>query len=190
MKTALLIVDVINRLDFDGADDLLGPALAMADRLAALKRRARAAGVPVVYINDNFDDWSLDFRSLVEDIIERNLPGRPIVERLRPDADDLYVLKPRHSGFHFTPLEILLEQLDVEHLIICGLQTHLCVLFTAQGAHMRKYEIAVPADCSATERPVDHDAALLLLRDSLGVDVRESTAHAFAEARLLREGSA
>lgn len=187
MKTALLLVDVINRLDFDGADALLEPALAMADRLAELKRRARAAGVPVIYINDNFDDWSLDFRSLVDDIVERDLPGRPIVERLRPGPADLYVLKPRHSGFHFTPLEILLDQLEVEHLIICGLQTHLCVLFTAQGAHMRKFDIAVPADCSAAERPVDHDAALLLLRDSLSVDVRDSTALTFAQARLLRE---
>ena len=172
MKTALLLVDVINRLDFEGADALFEPALAMADRLAALKARARAAGIPVIYVNDNFDDWALDFRSLVEDIVENDLPGRPIVEKLRPEADDLYVLKPKHSGFHFTPLEILLAQLEVERVIICGLQTHLCVLFTAQGAHMREYEIAVPSDCSAAERPEDHDAALLLLRDSLSVDVR------------------
>ena len=175
MKTALLIVDVINRFDFDGAEALLEPAIAMADRLAALRERAKAAGAPVIYVNDNFDEWSRDFRTLVSDIIDKDLPGRPVAERLRPDDDDLFVLKPRHSGFHSTPLDILLERLGVERVVICGLQTHICVLFTAQGAHMRKYTIAVPRDCSASEASEDHDAALRLLERGLDVDVRPSS---------------
>ena len=174
MKPALLIVDVINRLDFDGAEQLIEPALDMAPRLAALRARADDADAPVIYVNDNFDDWTRDFSALVEDIVERDLPGRPLVEQLRPRDGDLYVLKPAHSGFHFTPLEILLDRLEIDRVVICGLQTHICVLFTAQGAHMRKYEILVPADCSAAETEEDHDAALQLLSNGLGVDVRPS----------------
>lgn len=174
MKAALLIVDVINRLDFDGAEALIEPALRMAERLATLRERADRAGVPVIYVNDNFDDWERDFSALVEDIVERDLPGRPLVELLRPREGDLYILKPRHSGFHSTPLEILLARLEVERLVICGLQTHICVLFTAHAAHMRGYEIVVPGDCSAAETKADHEAALRLLSSGLGIEVRGS----------------
>lgn len=173
-RTALLLIDVINRLDFEGASDLVEPALAAADRIARLKRRMREAGSPVIYVNDNFDDWESDFRQLVDDIADSDLPGRELVRRVRPEDGDLYVLKPRHSGFHSTPLEILLDRLGVERLVMCGLQTHICVLFTAQAAHMREYRIAVPRDCSAAERQEDHDAALRLLRHGLGVDTRTS----------------
>lgn len=175
-RTALLLIDVINRLDFDGAADLVAPALAAAGRIAQLKERLRADGVPVIYVNDNFDDWSTDFRGLVDDIAESDLPGRELVRRLRPDDRDLYVLKPRHSGFHSTPLEILLDRLEAERLVLCGLQTHICVLATAQAAHMREYEVVVPRDCSAAERQADHDAALRLLRHGLNMDTRDSDA--------------
>ena len=186
MKSALLIVDVINRLDFEGAEKLVGPALDMAPRLLALRDRADEHDVPIVYVNDNFDDWTRDFSALVEDIVERDLPGRPLVEMLRPRESDLYVLKPAHSGFHFTPLEILLARLEVERVVVCGLQTHICVLFTAQGAHMRHFEIVVPADCSAAESTEEHEAALLLLSNGLGIDVRPTSDIDPFTARLLR----
>lgn len=173
-KTALLLIDVINRLDFEGAQDLIEPALAAADRIARLKARMRAEGVPVVYVNDNFDEWDKDFRELIDDIAESDLPGRDLVRRLRPEDGDLYILKPRHSGFHSTPLEILLDRLGAERLVMCGLQTHICVLATAQAAHMREYELVVPRDCSAAERQDDHDAALRLLRHGLHADTRPS----------------
>ena len=174
MKAALLIVDVINRLDFEGAEALIEPALRMAERLAALRERADRAGVPVIYVNDNFDDWERDFSALVDDIVERDLPGRPLVELLRPRPGDLHILKPRRSGFHSTPLEILLARLEVDRLVICGLQTHICVLFTAHAAHMRDYEIVVPGDCCAAETRADHEAALRLLSSGLDIEVRGS----------------
>ncbi|HEX6587515.1 MAG TPA: isochorismatase family cysteine hydrolase [Longimicrobiales bacterium] len=186
MKTALLLIDVINRFDWDGADALIGPALRMAERLTELRQAATDAGVPVVYVNDNFDDWARDFSSLVEDIVERDLPGRPIVEMLRPRVGDLYILKPRHSGFHATPLEILLRRLEVDRLVLTGLQTHICVLFTAHAAHMRNFEIVVPADCCAAERVEDHDSALRLLASGFDIDVRPAGENDPFAARLLR----
>src|SRR5436305_9486166 len=59
---ALLLIDVINDLEFDGGEKLLAPALAAARRIAALSARARRAGVPVIYANDNFGRWRSDFR--------------------------------------------------------------------------------------------------------------------------------
>src|SRR4051794_7275526 len=93
-KTALLIIDVINDLDFPEANQLLRYAPAMARQIARLKERAKKARIPVIYVNDNFGRWRSDLRRLVEHC--RKGKGREIVDLLRPDDDDYFVLKPKH----------------------------------------------------------------------------------------------
>ncbi len=143
---ALLLVDVVNPLDFPEANDLLAFALPMADRLAALKRRARKAGVPVIYANDNFGRWRSDLSAVVERCLEPGCKGRPLVERLMPLADDYFVLKPKHSAFYTTSLDLLLRHLGTQTLIVGGVAANICVLFTANDAYMRDFRLAVPAD--------------------------------------------
>jgi nicotinamidase-related amidase len=106
---AVLLIDVINDLEFPGADRLLPHALAAADATAALTRRARAAGVPVIYVNDNFGRWRSDFTAVVDHCLHDGCRGRPLAERLRPGDDDYFVLKPKHSGFYSTVLDLLLK---------------------------------------------------------------------------------
>src|SRR6185503_11037271 len=65
-RVALLLIDVINDLDFVGSELLVRQALPMAHRLAKLEQRAWCAGIPAIYINDNFGKWRSDFRKLVE----------------------------------------------------------------------------------------------------------------------------
>lgn len=156
----LLVVDFINPLDFPGADELAGPAVAAAGATAALKQRLCADGVPVVYVNDNFGHWRSDFRHLVAHC--RGLQGSAgaLVRRLAPAPGDLTVLKPRHSGFHQTPLELLLTQMGARELVLTGLATDLCVQFTAMDAFVRGYRLWVPEDCAAAETPQRHRAAL------------------------------
>lgn len=132
---ALLIVDVINALDFPEAKQLLRFVPPMAKKLAALKQRAKRAGIPVVYVNDNFGRWQSDFRKLVEHCAEGK--AAELVERLRPDEDDYFVLKPKHSGFFSTTLDTLLRYLGARKLIITGIAGNYCVLFTANDAYMR-----------------------------------------------------
>src|SRR4051812_23296749 len=128
-EVALLIVDVINDLDFPEAKQLLRYVPAMARRLAVLKARARRAGVPVVYVNDNFGRWRSDLRSLVEHC--RKGKGRRLIEMLEPAEDDYFVLKPKHSGFFASALETLLTYLGARELIVTGIAGNYCVLFTA-----------------------------------------------------------
>lgn len=92
-------------MDFDGAEALLPPAIEAARRIAMLKRRARAAGVPSIYVNDNFDCWHLGFAQLVEELRVSRVPGLPIIELLAPEPNaDFYILEPSHSGFFRTGL--------------------------------------------------------------------------------------
>src|SRR5919199_1707660 len=126
-KVALILIDVINDLEFPGAEQLLAHALPMAHRLAALKRRAKAARIPVIYVNDNFGRWQSDFTKLVAHCLTDGVRGRPVAKLLQPESDDYFVLKPKHSGFFSTTLDILLEYLQVHTLILTGLAGNNCV---------------------------------------------------------------
>jgi nicotinamidase-related amidase len=161
---ALLLVDVINPLDFPEADQILRYAVAAADRLAELKRRAEAAGVPVVYANDNFGRWRSDLSAVVERCLEPGCKGRPIAERLRPGKRDYFVLKPKHSAFFATTTDTLLRYLGTRTLVIGGVAADICVLFTAGDAYMRDLRVVVPSDGVASNEAGDRDAALALMR--------------------------
>lgn len=159
-RVALLIIDMINAFDFEGAEALLPRALAAAKAIAALKQRARKARVPIVYVNDNFGRWRSDFRSLLDHCLRDGVPGKPIAELLRPGDDDYFVLKPKHSGFQYSALELLLAHLGVQTLVLTGVAGNFCVLFTAHDAYMRDFHIVVPSDCIASQTEDDDRAAL------------------------------
>jgi len=148
---ALLLVDVINDFDFPKAKQLLRHAMPAARRIAALKARLKKRGVPAIYVNDNFGRWRSDFRSQVEHCIAADCAGAAVARQLVPQEDDYFVLKPKHSGFFSTSLDVLLPSLRARKLIITGFAADICVLFTANDAYMRDYEIYVPADCVASE---------------------------------------
>ena len=139
---ALLLIDVINDFEFDeGAEDLFRFALPAAKRIAKLKARATEAGVPSIYVNDNFGKWRSDFRALVGHCIDDDTRGRPIAELLKPTDEDYFVLKPKQSGFYLTTLDLLLQHLGARTLILAGFSTDICVLFTASDAHLRDYDM-------------------------------------------------
>jgi nicotinamidase-related amidase len=177
--TALLLIDVINDLAFKGSDAIIARAEAMAPALARLKRRATAAGVPAIYINDNFGQWRSDFRRTVAHCTARSSPGRRISTRLRPTARDYFVLKPKHSGFFDTTLDTLLETLRIRRLILTGVAGNICVLFTANDAYMREYKLFAPADCIVSNTPADNDYALRAIKSVLKGNIGISTRLAF-----------
>ena len=174
-RVALLIIDMINAFDFEGAEGMLPRALAAAKATAALKRRARAAGVPAVYVNDNFGRWRSDFRSTLAHCLRQGVRGRAIAELLTPDDDDYFVLKPKHSGFQYTTLEVLLAHLGAETLILTGVAGNFCVLFTAHDAYMRDYHLVVPSDCIASQTSDDDGYALAHMSEVTKADTRPSS---------------
>lgn len=174
--TALLLIDVINPFDFDEADDLLRHALPAARRIAELRDKASAAGVPVIYVNDNFGKWRSDFRKVVEACEAEGMKGREIARLLRPGEDDYFVLKPMHSGFFHSALELLLRKLGARQLVLTGFAGNICVLYTASDAHMRDFEVFVPEDCCASNSAQDNDLVLEQMRKVFGATTAPSTA--------------
>jgi nicotinamidase-related amidase len=184
--TALLLIDVINDLAFDGSEALVAQAESMAAPLAHLKRRATAAGVPTIYINDNFGQWRSDFRRTVAHCTARSAPGQRVSRRLKPTARDYFVLKPKHSGFFDTTLDTLLETLRIRRVILTGIAGNICVLFTANDAYMRDYKIFAPADCIVSNTATDNDHALRQIKAVLKGDVTGSTRLEFRSNRRSR----
>lgn len=172
---ALLLIDVINGLDFPGNEELVERAVPMARRIAALKHRARAHGIPTIYVNDNFGRWRSDQGALLEHHLRTDQPGHRMVELLRPEQDDYFVLKPKHSAFFSTTLDTLLAYLGARILILTGVAGNICVFFSANDAFMRDFGIVVPEDCIASNTVAENDYALAQMRQILHADTTPST---------------
>lgn len=176
VSAALLLIDFVNPFDFDGAADLLPHAAAAARAVTAFKRRTEAAGIPSIYVNDNYDRWHGGFHELVSQFREERVPGVKILDLLEIDeARDHFIVKPKHSGFYCTALDVLLGHLGARTLILSGLAGNICVFFTANDAHMRGYDLIVPSDCIASESPADNDYALRQMKRVLGARVAPSS---------------
>jgi nicotinamidase-related amidase len=172
---ALLLIDVINDMEFEGAEALVEQAVPMAERIAALKRRAKDAGIPVVYVNDNFGRWKSDFRAVVDHCLNDGVRGERVARLLEPEDDDYFVLKPKHSAFFATTLDTLLTYLGASTLILTGVAGNICILFSANDAYMRDFNVVVPSDCVASNTAEDNEHALEQIRIVLKADTTAST---------------
>jgi nicotinamidase-related amidase len=171
-KQVLILVDFINPLDFPGAETLAAPAVAAARATAELKAKLEKQDVAVIYANDNYGVWQSDFHSLVSSCLGMEGPPGEIARLLYPQATDLTILKPRHSAFFGSPLELLLTEMEAEDLVICGLATDICVQLTAMDAFLREYRIWVPSDCTAAESTQAWKTAISYMKEILRCDVR------------------
>jgi nicotinamidase-related amidase len=182
---ALLIVDMINDLEFPGGDRLAEQIMPVAHAIRELRDKAKALGIPAVYVNDNFGRWQSDQAAVIKHCLANDVRGRPVVQLLAPEPDDYFVLKPKHSGFYSTTLDTLLAYLRASSLIITGVAGNSCVLFTANDAFMRDYHLYVPSDCTASIDPEDNQYALKQVREVLGAD---TTASVDLDLEALRSG--
>ena len=172
--TALLLIDVINDFEFEDADQMFERTMEAARRIRDLADRARQAGLPIVYVNDNFGYWHESFDEIVTRCSREGARGKPLVDLLRPTEKDYFVLKPQYSGFFETSLSLLLNRLDVSRLILVGFSGNICILFTAGDAYMRGFDLTVPSDCTASLDPSKNNHAMALLRNVLDADTPSS----------------
>ncbi|CAF1125489.1 unnamed protein product [Adineta steineri] len=174
-NTALLLIDIINHFEFDDNEELLETIDEMGKHIASLKEAAYKAGMPIIYVNDNFGKWRSDFHTVTDYVIKENTRGKHLAELLLPNDEDYFILKPKHSGFYCTPLDILLNHLGIKTLILTGLAGNCCVLFTANDAYMRNFKLIIPKDCIGSNTRKENDQALKQMECILKADTRSST---------------
>jgi nicotinamidase-related amidase len=170
-RSALLIIDMINDLGFEGGDALLEQARPAASSMEQLRTWYRDHDRPVIYANDNFGRWHADFDKVIEHCRRVGSRGASLSDGLLPGVEDYYILKPRHSAFYQTPLDTLLQELDIHSLAVVGIAADDCVLRTALDAQMRHYALWVPADAVASQTALRSQRALACLSEVAGADI-------------------
>lgn len=170
---ALLIIDMINDFDFNNGDMLLQHTKAIMDPIIELKGYMKEKGYPIIYINDHYMLWQADYNKIIETC--KNERNANLIERIKPEQDEFFLIKPKHSAFYGTALNTLLHQLHVKRLILTGIAGNICVLFTANDAYMREYELWVPEDCIASASKDDNQYALTMMSHVLKASTKESS---------------
>ncbi|RDE06285.1 cysteine hydrolase family protein [Sphingomonas aracearum] len=171
-EAALLIIDMMTDLDFPGGKEMLPGVRSAAHAIAGLITDCRDAGVPIVYVNDNYGQWHSERSRLIERV--EGTRAQEVVDLLRPRDDDFFVVKPQFSGFYATNLPVLLPKLGARRLILTGISTDICVLFTAADAHMREYDLWVPADCVASQDEQRTRWALDIMANSMNAETKRA----------------
>lgn len=174
-SSALLIIDMLNRMDFEGAEPLRARAEAVSHSIAGLRDEAERLEVPIVYVNDNFGQWHSERARLVEHCVGEDSPTAGIVERVAPRQNDFFVIKPQFSGFYATNLPVLLPELGASRLILTGVAADVCILFTAADAHMRKYDLWIPSDTTASDNAQRTEWALEIMKNSMDAETRPTS---------------
>jgi nicotinamidase-related amidase len=169
MRTAVIVVDMLNPYDHEDADRLVESVEGVVEPMTSLIERASEDGAELIYVNDNYGDWN----SSSEELAERALKGRrpDLVQPLLPPDGTDFVIKARHTIFYMTPLEYLLSQKGVDHLTLTGQVTEQCILYSALDAYVRHLKVTVPRDGVAHIYEDLADAALKMMERNMRAEL-------------------
>lgn len=171
-RTALLVVDMLNRYEHEDAEPLRDSVRAVVPAIADLVARAKDDGTPIVYVNDNHGDWTMGRGGLTRWALDGKDPA--LVEPIAPPKDVPFLVKARHSAFYATQLEYLLRDQDVDRVILVGQVTEQCILYTALDAYIRHFDIVVPRDAVAHIDEQLAEAALRMMETNMRAEVLDA----------------
>jgi nicotinamidase-related amidase len=171
-KSALLIIDILNPFDFNHGSTLAKHTEKIVEPLLTLRSVCQKKQIPVIYINDHYNLWQADLKKIYNKCL--NDLSQPIIEPLKPGEDDYFLIKPKHSAFYGTALNTLLHALKVNTLILSGIAGNICVLFTANDAYMREFNLVVPENCIASVSEDDNQYALTMMKNVLKAEIVDS----------------
>ena len=168
--TAVVVIDMMNTYRHDDAEDLIPNVEKIIDPLADLVRRARDADdVDLVYVNDNYGDFSAEFSDIVRAALDGARPD--LIKPIAPAGASRLMTKVRHSAFYATALAYLLGRLETKRLILTGQVTEQCILYTALDAYVRHLPVVIPTDAVAHIDPDLGKAALKMMERNMSAEL-------------------
>jgi nicotinamidase-related amidase len=168
-KAALIVVDMLNRYEHEDADSLTVSVREVLPAMRELIAGASERDTPVIYVNDNYGDWSAGGTELCASAMEGR--QRTLVEPILPPAEAAFVTKARHSTFYETSLDYLLRSQQIARVIFVGQVTEQCILYSALDAYVRHYQVAVPHDAVAHIYTELAGAALEMMERNMRAEV-------------------
>jgi nicotinamidase-related amidase len=168
-SSALIIIDIINSFQFEHGKTLAEKTFHIVKPLITLKDSFKKLNMPIIYVNDHYNLWQANLPKLIKHC--QNDHNQPFLQDVIPSEDDYFLIKPKHSAFYGTALNILLHQLQVKTLFLTGIAGNICVLFTANDAYMREYKLLIPKDCLASVHDDDQAYALKMMKNVLSAEI-------------------
>jgi len=168
MKTALLIIDMLNEYLDPNGKIYCEAGREIIDNIAKLKDHFKKNGDPVVYVNTSHINGGDPETSKWGLHAMRGTWGSEVIPELQPDENDCVVLKRTYDGFYNTELEMTLRSLNVDTVVVCGIHTHVCVLCTSLGAFYRGFSVVALEDCMTTGFKPNHESRLRFYNSHIG----------------------
>jgi nicotinamidase-related amidase len=165
----LLVVDMLNSYDHPDGEPLRESAREVVPVLGDLLQTAREYELPVIWINDNHDDWTAGRHGLTESALEG--AGHELIDPIAPPDDAPFVIKARHSIFYGTQMEYMLREHDLNRIILTGQVTEQCILYSALDAYVRHFEVAIVKDAVAHIDSEFADAALRMMERNMRAEI-------------------
>lgn len=138
-NTALLIIDAQVNMFAEGNSVFEGEKHLL--KISQLIARARAAHIPIIFVQNNGKDSDPDIHGT---------PGWEIHPALKPEKGDFVIQKYSSDSFHDTNLQIVLEGLHIRHLVVAGMQTEYCIDATVRRAHALGFDVILVKDAHST----------------------------------------
>jgi nicotinamidase-related amidase len=160
MREALVVVDMLNTYEHEDGERLADNARIALPAIERTIESARDSGDELIYVNDNYGNWTSDRRAIIDQVLDAAI-DRSLIEPVVPRADEPLIFKARHSIFYETSLEYLLRQREIERLTLVGQVTEQCILYSALDAYVRHLQVRVVTDAVVA---IDDDLAAAALR--------------------------
>jgi nicotinamidase-related amidase len=160
---------MLNPYEHEDADELTRSVETIVEPVSALIARAGDGDVETIYVNDSYGDWTPSQQELSERAMNGARPD--LVEPILPPDEVDFLVKARHTIFYMTPLEYLLGQREIDHLVLVGQVTEQCILYSALDAYVRHFEVTVPPDGVACIYEDLADSALKMMERNMRAEL-------------------
>jgi nicotinamidase/pyrazinamidase len=169
---ALFVINMLRDYLEEGAPLEIPAGRWIIENIAGEIRYAREKGRPIIYLCDAHEQDDPEFEHLPRHAV-KGTRGAEVIDALAPQPGDHTIAKVSYSGFFRTGLEKLLDELDIDEVLLCGLPTNVCVLYTAVDALQRGIRVIVPETCVAGLTEGDHKFALRQINEILKPTLRD-----------------
>lgn len=168
---ALLVIDMLVDFVSEGGALYVGPAgRKVVEPIREKLAWARSTGVPVIFICDQHLPGDAEFNMFPPHCLKGSA-GAEVIPELSPQSGELIIPKRRYSGFFGTDLDLTLRELGVGEVLLVGVCTNICVLYTCADARMLNYGVTVYRDCVSSFDERAHEFALQEMEKTLGAKV-------------------
>jgi nicotinamidase/pyrazinamidase len=172
-KTALIVIDMLNDFVRDEGSLVALIAKNLIPNQMRLLEAFRKAGSLVILLTDNHRPDDDEFDKWPPHAVMGTW-GSKIIDELAPIEGEMVIPKRRYSGFYGSDLDLTLRERGIGTIVLVGVLTDICVMYTSADASARSYKVFVVTDATGSTEPKSHQFALAHMKEVHGTQLIET----------------